>query len=418
MRFNTRVRVPKWEYAFWGSTIKRWYTEGLPEECYPVIPTKISTINASLYTTAYAHEWEKTKNLFEKTLGEREQKMVLPDGIAVWGGALYWPTQGFPLERDVTEHLGMDKGTALVNVEQLFCPRFPAKVLEEDDNSMTAIYIDGVTRIYRKDQGVIPTSVDYPIKDWDSWLRVKEERLRIDKIFDRFPSNWPELVEEYKNRDYPLAIGGYPCGFFGTLAHLLGYENLFLLYHDQPDLLRGMLQHLTHLWIAIWEEVLSQVDVDVVHIWEDISSSEGSMVSPKIFKEFMTPYYKKITTFLKAKGVPVILVDTDGDCRELIPLFLEAGVTGLYPMEVCGGMDVVAARKTYPQLQMMGGVPKVELALGEKRIDEVVASVDWLLSQGGYIPFADHGVPPQVPWKYFKHYREKLNQMIDENGHT
>ena len=37
------------------------------------------------------------------------------------------------------------------------------------------------------------------------------------------------LLKEYRNRDYPLAFGGYPQGFFGTLAHLIGYENLFHL---------------------------------------------------------------------------------------------------------------------------------------------------------------------------------------------
>jgi hypothetical protein len=31
MKFNTQVRVPKWEFAYWGSTIKRWYAEGLPD---------------------------------------------------------------------------------------------------------------------------------------------------------------------------------------------------------------------------------------------------------------------------------------------------------------------------------------------------------------------------------------------------
>lgn len=73
MRFNTKVRVPKWEFAYWGSTIKRCYAEGLPEKSYPTIPTRVQTINASLYTVAYTHAWKKIKNLFEKVFGEREK---------------------------------------------------------------------------------------------------------------------------------------------------------------------------------------------------------------------------------------------------------------------------------------------------------------------------------------------------------
>lgn len=110
------------------------------------------------------------------------------------------------------------------------------------------------------------------------------------------------------------------------------------------------------------------------------------------------------------------MVDTDGNCEELIPLLLEAGVTGLYPMEVSAGMDVVKARKNYPQLQMMGGIPKSDIALGKKRIDEFLKDVAFLLQKGGYIPFGDHLIPPEVPWEDFAYYRKALNRLIDTRG--
>ena len=85
MRFKKGVWPPKWEYAYWGATIKRWYREGLPEQCYPAIPTRISTTAASLYTTAWTLAWQRQRSLFEKIYGERECRLTLPDGIAVWG---------------------------------------------------------------------------------------------------------------------------------------------------------------------------------------------------------------------------------------------------------------------------------------------------------------------------------------------
>ena len=90
-------------------------------------------------------------------------------------------------------------------------------------------------------------------------------------------------MQEYKTRDYPLAVGGYPIGFFGTLVHLLGYENIFLKYYDEPDLVHDILDHFTTLWIAIWEEILADVEVDCCHIWEDMSSTKGVMISKKVF---------------------------------------------------------------------------------------------------------------------------------------
>jgi hypothetical protein len=416
MNFNPQATAPKWEYAYWGATLKRWYKEGLPEKNYPTLPTKIFTVSSSLYTTAYTHRWRQTKNLFEKTYAERQRKIELPDGIAVWGGAFYWPTQGFPLDLDVADYFGFDQSTALVHVEQLFHPLFEPRILREDEKFLDYVDIDGITRRFQKHEGVIPTAMSWPIKDRKSWLEIKNERLRLDNISQRFPAHWPELLAEYKNRDYPLAVGGYPLGFFGLLAHLLGYMNLFYYYYDEPDLIKDICQHLTNLWIAIWEEVLAQIEVDVAHIFEDVSAAKGSMVSPAIFKEFMTPYYQQLTAFLKSKGVNIILVDTDGNCEQLIPLFLAAGVTGLIPMEVSAGMDIVTTRKKYPQLQMMGGVPKNDLALGQGRIDEFLEDVAFLLKMGGYIPFGDHSIPPHVSWEDFRYYRTRLNELIDSQG--
>jgi uroporphyrinogen decarboxylase len=147
-------------------------------------------------------------------------------------------------------------------------------------------------------------------------------------------------------------------------------------------------------------------------IWEDISAGSGSMVSPAMMREFMLPYYQRMTSFLKAHGVQVIFVDTDGDCFELIPLFVEAGVTGMYPIEVSCGMDLMKVRRTFPRLQLMGGIPKSEIRLGRKRIDEILKPVGEVLKYGGYIPFGDHLIPPEVDWENFRYYRETLNRML------
>lgn len=416
MRFNKKVGPNKWEFGIWGATIERWYDEGLNKKNYPKIPTNIINTTTSLYTAIWTRTWQKNRTIFEKIYNQPETEIKLPKGIALMSGGLYWPTQGFPLDKDVKEYFQFDSCQQVVCAEQFIYPNFEIKFLREDEKYIDYIDIDGATRRYSKSQQVLPGGLDWIVKDWNSWNELKEERIRLDNIKERLPGNWDELVKEYKNRDYPLVLGGYPNGLFGSLTHLIGYENLFFFYYDHPDLIKDMLDRLTDVWIALWGEIMSQVEIDACNIWEDVSSGKGSMISPSIFKEFLSPYYKKICDFVKGKGVNIIFVDTDGDCNELIPLFLESGVTGLYPMEVSAGMDIVAVRKKYPELQIMGGIPKSEIANGEKRIDEFLEPVEWMLKQGGFIPFGDHFIPPEVPWKEFKYYREKLNHMIDKTG--
>ena len=307
-------------------------------------------------------------------------------------------TQCDPTAIKYRDHSHLDTSQVTVCAEQLVWPNFEAKILREDEDSVNYVDLDGCARRYSKTAQVIPAGLKWPITNWNDWYEFKEQRMRLDNIHDRLPSNWPELVREYSSRTYPLTLGGYPNGLFGSLTHLMGYENLFISYSQQPELVQDILARMTEVWLALWEEILAEVDVDMCHFWEDISFGKGSMISPATFRQFLTPYYQKLTDFLRSKEVDVILVDTDGDCNELIPLFLEAGITGLYPMEASAGMDVVAVRKKFPDLQLMGGIPKGEIALGEKRIREILEPVRWLLTRGGYTPYGDHLIPPEVHW--------------------
>jgi len=332
------------------------------------------------------------------------------------GGGLYWPTQGFPQDKDVRAYCSMDPGQRTVDVNLHFSPMFESRTVEEDEDSFTYMDIDGVTRKFLKEQGTIPAGMDWPIKNRASWEKLKSERLNLKDLSGRFPPNWQTLVSEYRDRDYPLTIGGYPFGLFGTPSHLMGYQTLFETYFDDPALVHDIQNTFTEIWIAVFEEVLSQVEVDMIHFWEDISFGKGPMVSLGVVREFMLPYYKRIIDFLKARGVSIILLDTDGDCNSLIPLYVEVGVTGMYPFEAHTGMDIVKVRREYPNLQIMGGIPKSEIAKGRAVIDKILEPVEEVLKTGGYVPFGDHFIPPDVEWEDFLYYRTKLNEIIDKYG--
>jgi len=402
--FNANVPTMKWEFGYWGETINNWYASGLPKIEQAKIPDTYTGISSSVYTKSWI-----CNNSYVK-------KGDFPNGYAIMGGGLYYPTQGFALDADVKNYFGMDRTQQLIDLNMFFYPMFEAETLEEDDERLKYLDIDGVVRVFLKKSATMASGWDWPIKDRESWEKLKSERINFNNIRERLPKNWDALVKEYKNRDYPLGVGGYPLGFFGTLAHLIGYDHLFFMYYDEPELIHDILDTFTNLWIAVLEEVLKDVEIDHVQIWEDVSFGSGSMLSEPLMREFMLPYYKRFTGFLKAHGVDLIFVDTDGDCNKIIPLFIEAGVTGMFPFEVNCGMDVVKVRKQYPKLAIMGGIPKAEIFKGKKRIDEILEPVSEVLKTGGYIPFGDHFIAPEVSWEDFKYYRNNLNAIIDRMG--
>jgi uroporphyrinogen decarboxylase len=400
LAFKPGVHSLKWEFGYWGEAVDNWYAQGLPKTNYPTVGGSTTTPTASLYSPAWL------------SIG----KGRLPKGIAVVAGGLYWPTQSFPLDHDVRGFFGMDACQHVVDVNLLFDPMFEVQVLQEDDQVFDYIDVDGVQRRFLKTEGTIPNAMKWPITDRKSWEKVKDERLNLKNIGTRFPADWEARVREYKRRDYPLALGGYPHGFFGTLSHLIGYENLFLWYYDEPKLVHDILNTFTEIWIAVYSEVLARSSVDHWQIWEDVSYGKGSMISMATVREYMLPYIRRVGDFLRSRGVRHILLDTDGDCNSLIPLFMQAGVTGMYPFEVYCGMDIVKVRQQYPRLQIMGGISKSEIAKGRTRIDEILEPVEAVLGTGGYVPFADHFVPPDVSFEDFSYYRGRLNEIIDRYG--
>jgi hypothetical protein len=78
------------------------------------------------------------------------------------------------------------------------------------------------------------------------------------------------------------------------------------------------------------------------------------------------------------------------------------------PFEVASGCDVVEVGRQYPDLVIAGGVDKRELAKGPVAIDRLVDRIFPVMqARGGYIPTCDHGVPEEVSYENYLHYRQR-----------
>lgn len=382
MNFDKSCRVLQWELGYWAGTVRRWYREGL-------------TMNQGI-----------------------------PDDLEnsgmVYGELLPWPPdehlKRFPKDHEVSSYFHFDEGFENVQVNCWFWPPFEDRTLESHDGVVVQVDDMGITREIRKDSdcGTLETSpryLEWPVKNREDFEKIKEKFRPT--LGDRVPSNWSELVEKYKGRKAPLALGGHPCGFFGSLRYLMGFENLCIAYYEEPQLIKDIVDFLAEFWVDLWHKVVSRIYVDCVHFWEDMSGIRGSLISPQLFREFMIPPYKKLIQSLKRDGIKNFLVDTDGDCTELIPLFLECGVTGMYPFE-SKALDLIRVRKNFPTLQILGGMGLDKVLAGKTEIDRELARIRFLLKEGGYIPCTDNLVLPDISWENFKHYREELDRLIEK----
>jgi uroporphyrinogen decarboxylase len=147
-----------------------------------------------------------------------------------------------------------------------------------------------------------------------------------------------------------------------------------------------------------------------------MAGKSGPLCSPALYRRFMLAPLRRVTEFLHAHGIEHIIVDSDGNNDVLIPLWLEAGVTGLRPFEIAAASDPVAIRRQYGRsLIIQGGIDKRALARGPEAIDrDVLSKVPWLCLQGGYFPQVDHLVPPDVSLANYTYYARLLRVVVED----
>ncbi len=292
------------------------------------------------------------------------------------------------------------------------CPAFEEKVLEETDEYTISIDPWGITKRCFKGRESMPEFIDFPIKSRRDWEQYKEERLDPSHP-DRLAGDWKETVGYWADAGIPLQLGSFPdVGLYGGLRWLLGDEECLMTFCTDPAWVHEIMDHLTDVYLTVFEGVAKEVQVDLVHIWEDMCGRQGPLISPDQWREFLGPNYRRIKAFCNEYDIRVLSVDTDGQPDLIIPPMMECGVNFLYPFEVAAGCDVNTVRAKYPTLGMMGGIDKRALAIGPEAIDKELERVRPAMESGRYIPDLDHTIPDNVSWQNYKHYASGLKKMV------
>ena len=359
----------------WDLTVDRWCTEGLPAEfdskhLYPAAP-------------------------------ERARK-YLYDGMTK-------PVYAYE------QHLGFDG--VLRMAFRIPFKSFDERVDEETDEYTLKRDEDGWLRKYWKNSRLVQEirPVVTCRADWEALKLQALAELAEHCTDENILRVYGAYRKGHEAGDYSLRFR--MSGFFWTPRELFGIEEHMLAFYDEPELLADINRFVTDTYITYLDKIFDILKPEVVLLEEDLSGSNGPMLSPGSFDEFLAPYYRELFPFMKKKGVKNIFVDTDGDFNLLIPQFIACGVDGFLPMDVNAGMDIVAVRKKFPSLKFIGAFNKLKIAEGEAAIDAEFARLMPVIRQGGYVPGSDHQVAPSTPLRLYRYYIGRLKEAMKEAGH-
>jgi uroporphyrinogen decarboxylase len=165
--------------------------------------------------------------------------------------------------------------------------------------------------------------------------------------------------------------------------------------------------------IAVMEPLLRDIDFDYANGWEDIAFRNGPLIGPAMFRRFLLPGYMRIASLLRGHGVNVIFTDCDGDINAIVDLWIEAGFTCQFPLEVGAGTDPIALRERFGErVLLIGGVNKRALIAGREAIDREMERLAPLVAEGGVIPHVDHRCPPDVTFENYLYYLEAKKRIL------
>jgi hypothetical protein len=141
---------------------------------------------------------------------------------------------------------------------------------------------------------------------------------------------------------------------------------MLTLMADDPAWLKEMLSDLSTMILSLTEELLRRIVPDLCWLGGDFCYKGGPLMSPAAFREFLFPEFRK----------------------------------------------VAEVREAFPRFHIFGGLDKKAVAKGRAAIDdELERKVPRLVRRGGWVPYIDHAVPPDIGWDDFVYYRRRLAEL-------
>jgi uroporphyrinogen-III decarboxylase len=211
-----------------------------------------------------------------------------------------------------------------------------------------------------------------------------------------------------------VSIHGEVFSPFTHFVELIGYENALVSLLSDPEKAHALLDRLTVASIT-WGVAQAQHGVDAVLISSAFAG--GPFLSPRMYRQFVLPYERRVTDAIRATGVTVY-THTCGSIGDRLPLMLETGTQGIDTLDPppLGNTELADAKTLIGDKAFIkGNMNAVELLAfrtPEQVIEHTSGRIRVGMPGGGYILSTACSVAPRVePWKL-----ELLTPLADDIG--
>jgi uroporphyrinogen decarboxylase len=156
--------------------------------------------------------------------------------------------------------------------------------------------------------------------------------------------------------------------------------------------------------LAVLEMLLQHECVGTIWLPDDLSYNSGPVVSPKVYRRYVYPWYERTVARCHQAGIPVGL-HSDGDLGRILPDLVACGFDAIHPFEPPLN-DIVAVKRQWGErIAVAGGIDLKATLCGGTPADvevEVRAKVAALAPGGGWLLGSSNSIPDFVPVENYR----------------
>jgi uroporphyrinogen decarboxylase len=185
-------------------------------------------------------------------------------------------------------------------------------------------------------------------------------------------------------------------------------EGMSIALADEPDLVPLMFEKVGKFQFRVFENLLRFNSVGAVWHADDIAFSTALLISPRILRKHLFPWYKEMNRITHEKG-RLAVFHSDGALQQVLDDIVDCGFDGLNPIEP-KAMNINEIKKRYGTKVSLIGNIDLGYTLTRGTPEEVTAEVRQrirdLAPGGGYAVASSNSVPEYVPLANFNAMRE------------
>jgi uroporphyrinogen decarboxylase len=194
-----------------------------------------------------------------------------------------------------------------------------------------------------------------------------------------------------------LGVWAYVHGAFDPVYLAMGLNDFSMKLYDDAGFIEELMDNILDIQCKIVEELV-KLNLDFLHIGDDICTGTGLFVQPEKFMQIYVERTRRLIQPAKDKGIPLTF-HSDGKIDQVIDMLVDLGFCAMHPIEPYSNDIYEVKKKVGRRICMMGNISLT--SRDAKAVQADVKEHLAKLADGGYVLTSSHTVTNDVPYENF-----------------